>query len=308
MNVQKTERHGKCGLCHKSKSLELSHIIPRLLSKNIRKTPSKVYTVIGGKTNHPVQDTQKELLLCSDCEKKFNKLETYYSNYFKYPNYDNRLYSFLLSILWRVVESASQKLNEFDRRDFNRDIYWKESARAYLDSGIIPNKFPKLYLFRLGKGTHYDFLMHADTYYSDVYKCDVSVYHRFIDGYTGRSVCCKRNEIGDLDMIISTPLKIEDFPVSINNTFFIGNRQIFIVSSEDLITCIAIDGEAISIFSDHEVTNGNGFIYSDIIPCEINNVLSDNLKSVNRQKILSHEIKEKYDFLIKNFMASVGLV
>lgn len=189
MNVQKTERHGKCGLCHKSKSLELSHIIPRLLSKNIRKTPSKVYTVIGGKTNHPVQDTQKELLLCSDCEKKFNKLETYYSNYFKYPNYDNRLYSFLLSILWRVVESASQKLNEFDRRDFNRDIYWKESARAYLDSGIIPNKFPKLYLFRLGKGTHYDFLMHADTYYSDVYKCDVSVYHRFIDGYTGRSVC-----------------------------------------------------------------------------------------------------------------------
>lgn len=62
--------HGKCRLCLKSKDLRESHIIPRLLAKKIKVQPSKVYTVEDGVTSKRFsQDTQKEYLLCDECEK-----------------------------------------------------------------------------------------------------------------------------------------------------------------------------------------------------------------------------------------------
>ena len=282
--------HGKCRLCLKSKDLRESHIIPRLLAKKIKVQPSKVYTVEDGVTSKRFsQDTQKEYLLCDECEKKLNVFETYYTNSFNFKEYTSELYTFLLSIVWRVIECYYHKRNIYERNEFDRNVLWKEAARAYLDQEIIPDHFPSIYLFYLKKGSKYDFLMHAGTYFSDMHKCNVSLYHRFIDGFNEYDFVCERNESNELSLFVSIPHDIDGHPVSIQNIFFIENRQILLVVSEDLITCIALDGEKIPLFSKYEIDNANGVIQCSNTPEQICIEISNNLCNVNKQTVLLDE-------------------
>ncbi|MDR2893305.1 MAG: hypothetical protein LBV80_09530 [Deltaproteobacteria bacterium] len=295
------KNHGKCSLCLKSRDLKQSHIIPRLLSKSIRKSPSKVYTIENGKSTSITQDTKKERLLCEECEGKLNKFETYYSNHFKYPDYNSNLYDFLLSILWRVAELNAQQNDDFARREFNSYVYWKEDARAYLDMGIVPKKFPKLYLFYLEKGTNYDFLMHMGTYFSNIHNCKVSLLHRFIDGHSSYDLLCERDDHGDINVIISNHHDLNDYPISIQNIFIVENKHVIVAASENLITCIAIDGEEIKSFINYEIPHGNGVIPVKNIPQEVNKMLSYNLIGINWKNTFSDEDQKTYDIQIQKF-------
>lgn len=100
-----------CALCGEKKEIKLSHIIPKLVGRNLKKTS------IGAirNTENPnkvVQDTEKHYLLCDDCEERFSASETWFANKIYYPyvkrksddfDYDERLHYFLISLSWRSL-------------------------------------------------------------------------------------------------------------------------------------------------------------------------------------------------------------
>jgi hypothetical protein len=83
-------------------------------------------------------------LLCWDCEKKFSKAETYFSNNFFYPylnenqqeyNYDEHLYYFLISILWRVLTLNIELVEQIDKKEAKFFEEVEEEWRLFLVQG-----------------------------------------------------------------------------------------------------------------------------------------------------------------------------
>lgn len=102
----------RCKLCLQEKPLKESHIISKLFFK-ILKNKSKAGVLRDlNIPNRKTQDGIKVYLLCNECEEKFSKFETYYSNHFlKNVSFDNnsintnddKLRFFLLSLHWRLL-------------------------------------------------------------------------------------------------------------------------------------------------------------------------------------------------------------
>jgi len=108
---------GICKLCLNESQLINSHIIPKFCFKKI-KGNDNFYYLLSESKRIKLQKEFREYLLCKQCEDKFSKLETYFSNNiyfypkklkldkntgvvmtrgFDYP----KIKLFLLSILWR---------------------------------------------------------------------------------------------------------------------------------------------------------------------------------------------------------------
>jgi hypothetical protein len=103
---------GICRLCGTDGELELSHILPKFIFRWIMKTSATGRLRGMGNPNVPVQDGKKIYLLCSSCEDKFSKYETWFANNMFHKavqgnvdsyEYDNNLFKFVVSIFWRVV-------------------------------------------------------------------------------------------------------------------------------------------------------------------------------------------------------------
>lgn len=102
----------RCKLCLQEKPLKESHIISKLFFKALKKRSEDSSFRNLSVPNRRIQDGIKVNLLCNDCEEKFSKFETYYSNRFLNnisdenscinTNDDNLRY-FLLSLHWRLV-------------------------------------------------------------------------------------------------------------------------------------------------------------------------------------------------------------
>jgi len=101
----------KCALCGADTGLELSHIIPKMAIRTLKKT------AISGirsteSPNKSVQDSEKHYMLCGNCEDLFSKNETWFANNLFHPylkkektlfNYDERLAYFITSVNWRSL-------------------------------------------------------------------------------------------------------------------------------------------------------------------------------------------------------------
>ncbi len=101
----------KCALCGVESELELSHIVPKMAVRTLKKTS------IGNirNTDNPnmtVQDSEKHYMLCGECEDLFSEYETYFANLMFHPylksekikfDYDERLFYFLTSVSWRSL-------------------------------------------------------------------------------------------------------------------------------------------------------------------------------------------------------------
>lgn len=101
----------KCALCGAETELELSHIVPKMAVRTLKKTS------IGNirNTDNPnmvVQDSEKHYMLCGKCEDLFSENETYFANIVFHPylkkekvkfDYDDRLFYFLTSVSWRSL-------------------------------------------------------------------------------------------------------------------------------------------------------------------------------------------------------------
>lgn len=105
------QRLKKCALCENERELELSHIVPKMAVRALKRTS------VGGirNTDNPdliVQDSEKHYMLCSDCEDLFSPYETYFSNTIFQPflnnkkvhfDYDSKLFYFITSVSWRSL-------------------------------------------------------------------------------------------------------------------------------------------------------------------------------------------------------------
>ena len=101
----------KCALCSIEADLELSHIVPKMVMKTLKKTAvGKIRNLEN--PNVPAQDSEKHYMLCGACEDLFSEKETYFANTFFHPyikkeknkyDYDSRLYYFLTSVSWRSL-------------------------------------------------------------------------------------------------------------------------------------------------------------------------------------------------------------
>ena len=127
-----------CRLCDKKKELKESHIIPYSIIKwELKKRESYLRNLLTPNKRH--QDGIKKYLLCADCEELFSKKEKIFADKIFHPrvkndqltfDYDDWLYYFLISILWRLLVIEEEK-NSFNGNDFKVQLKkarqdWKE--------------------------------------------------------------------------------------------------------------------------------------------------------------------------------------
>ena len=99
----------RCALCDAETALELSHIVPKMAVRELKKTSAGAIRNTEN-PNLTVQDSEKHYMLCSDCEDRFSKYETYFAKTLFHPyiksvtdsfNYDINLAKFITSVNWR---------------------------------------------------------------------------------------------------------------------------------------------------------------------------------------------------------------
>lgn len=105
------KRLKKCALCGLQVDLELSHIVPKMAVRTLKKT--SVGNIRSSENpNMVVQDSEKHYMLCGKCEDLFSKEETYFANVLFHPylkkerinfDYDDSLFYFLTSVSWRSL-------------------------------------------------------------------------------------------------------------------------------------------------------------------------------------------------------------
>lgn len=112
MGKQKKNNNGKCALCDKE-NVELlqSHIIPKFTysrEKSHKKSRFRNFYNI----RMIYQDGEKKRLLCSECEKFFNKYETTFANNVldnylkgesKLPTNTGEINEFIITVIWRIL-------------------------------------------------------------------------------------------------------------------------------------------------------------------------------------------------------------
>ena len=101
----------KCALCGNEAELELSHTVPKMAVRTLKKT------AIGNirsteNPNKTIQDSEKLYMLCGDCEDLFSEKETWFANKIFHPylkkektifDYDENLAYFITSVNWRSL-------------------------------------------------------------------------------------------------------------------------------------------------------------------------------------------------------------
>jgi len=105
--------NGKCLLCNKDAELSLSHIIPKFVISWLKEsTPSAIRGI--DKPNKRVQDSEKQYLLCSQCEGLFGTWEKLFCENLFLPLHNDQSHvtpirygpwalKFAVSVSWRVL-------------------------------------------------------------------------------------------------------------------------------------------------------------------------------------------------------------
>lgn len=105
------KQFGTCALCRKEAELELSHIVPKMVVRELKKT-SVGQLRSTENPNGTVQDSEKHYMLCGDCEDLFSEYETSFSKFMLHPYlrgktdtfvYDEKLFYFVTSVSWRSL-------------------------------------------------------------------------------------------------------------------------------------------------------------------------------------------------------------
>ena len=104
-------RLSECALCDSNDPLELSHIVPKMVVRALKKTSVGCIRHTDN-PNQTVQDSEKHYMLCGKCEDLFSEYEKYFSDNVFQPylkaektryEYDERLFYFLTSLSWRSL-------------------------------------------------------------------------------------------------------------------------------------------------------------------------------------------------------------
>lgn len=114
-----------CRLCLKEEKLCNSHIIPKFIFRDFKKTSATGKIRSSENINKRVQDGLKTIFLCKNCEQEFSSFESYFKNniYDLVQNgedsfvYNDQFLKFGVSLTWRVLQYSYEKnnLKNFDK-------------------------------------------------------------------------------------------------------------------------------------------------------------------------------------------------
>jgi hypothetical protein len=105
-----------CAFCGEAKELQLSHIVPRFVLAWIKRTSPTGHVRSSQDPNRRAQDSWKVRLLCRDCEQRFSKLETIFSNGLFRPIHESTTSTaqygpwfglLAASVCWRILKMYS---------------------------------------------------------------------------------------------------------------------------------------------------------------------------------------------------------
>lgn len=104
---------GECALCGNVDTLKLSHIIPKFVFRYLKKDSFTGRLRQISDPNRPIQDGDKQELLCGVCEERFSAKETKFTNNIYHPfkqsgftetTYEEGwLHYFITSVNWRTL-------------------------------------------------------------------------------------------------------------------------------------------------------------------------------------------------------------
>ena len=146
---------GLCRLYHITSELKESHIIPKFIIDYFKKTGSNF---LRGATqpNRRMQDGQKGYYLSERAELEFSKREKWFAEKIFKPfldekrcllEYDENLYYFLVSLLWRGLISELDKINYKNESYYNTLLDVEKEWREYLKGGAVPTRYFDVNLF-----------------------------------------------------------------------------------------------------------------------------------------------------------------
>ena len=180
----------KCALCGNEAELELSHTVPKMAVRTLKKT------AIGNirsteNPNKTIQDSEKLYMLCGDCEDLFSEKETWFANKIFHPylkkektifDYDENLAYFITSVNWRSLY--------LDILDFvENSVVGIDALECLIESEKIMNEFLREKRNDLGKIENHIF------FFDDIKELSVgasnfadlkphATFHRGIGSYT----------------------------------------------------------------------------------------------------------------------------
>jgi hypothetical protein len=151
-DIRKTEA---CRLCSRTRQTLGSHVFPKFIIRWLKSTGTGYLRYIK-QPNVRAQDGPIRRWLCGECEQLFGKNEAYFASSifplaqrdkFAPVNYDSRLITFLISLLWRVLHNDLE-LDGRKADPYLSDILAAEQEwRAFLLGHSPLERFRSIHLF-----------------------------------------------------------------------------------------------------------------------------------------------------------------
>ncbi|WP_192348828.1 hypothetical protein [Algoriphagus sp. Y33] len=164
---------GTCALYGTNSILVESHIIPKFVFKYFRKTGSNYIRRLS-KPNSRLQDGDKMYLLSKEAEAKFSKSERWFAeNVFKpYQNdgikrigYDDNLFYFVTSVLWRVLLRETKSGVYNDKPYFGKLLKVELEWRNFLSNYSFPYNFNGIHILLTDRIMYHDLSLKGVDYY-----------------------------------------------------------------------------------------------------------------------------------------------
>jgi hypothetical protein len=241
---------GVCRLYHREAELQNSHIYPSFVIDYVKQTGSKFLRRVEN-PNKREQDGIKQYWLSREAEQLFSKREKWFAEKVFYPylkdgqtqfSYDENLYYFSLSFLWRVLllELEHPTIKALPFYFILQEV--AEEWRLFLANNQYPSNFSGVNLFFSDHVTHHNFdAKGADYFFSrQLDGCVVAnekgtyiaVYGKFLK-FIFWSIVKKNEEVALQEISVNPIGGTFQVPQSFteNGIFdFFGNRMKFIES------------------------------------------------------------------------------
>ena len=145
---------GVCALTGEYCELQESHVYPKFVYKYLKQTGGSRFRIANNPTK-ALQDGLKIPLLGRHAEQDFSKREKWFAENIFTPfvngrlmnrkiAYDEHLYYFCISLLWRVLYYTKDSIKGDKERRKCREAL--EEWRAFLNGGNYPNNYGSIYL------------------------------------------------------------------------------------------------------------------------------------------------------------------
>lgn len=168
-----TNMRGICRLTYKDSDLQHSHIYPKFVIDWYRKTGGK-YLRGAKNPNLRSQDGYKKYLLSFEAEQLFSLREKWFAenvfhNYMENPfnpiDYDENLFYFSISFLWRFLVLELEQPNIKDFKSYETLIEAEEQWRQFLYKGIYPKNYDRVHLMLTDRIKDHDLEVKGVDYY-----------------------------------------------------------------------------------------------------------------------------------------------